>query len=80
MEIEAEKVIKRMKEAKEKYDLKYSTIARETEIQPVSIYAFVNGTYKMSKMKQLKILCYIEKYIEAVEEQLKILEKKEIKL
>lgn len=58
----------------------YSTIARETGIQPVSIYEFVNGTYKISKMKQLKVLCYIEKYIEAVEEQLKILEKKEIKL
>ena len=80
MEIEKAKVIERIREAKEKYDLNYATLARETGIEPISIYMFLNGAYKMSRTKQLKVLCYIEKYIEAVNEQLKILEKKEIKL
>jgi len=78
MEIEKDKVIERIKEAKEKYDLNYATLAREIGIEPVSIYMFMNGTYKMSKMKQLKILCYIEKHIETIKEQLRIIEHKEI--
>lgn len=78
MEIEKEKVIERIKEAKEKYDLSYSKLAREIGLQPVTIYMFVGGTYNLSKTKQLRALCYIEKYIEAIKEQLRIIEHKGI--
>ena len=50
MELEKEKVIKRIKEAKE-YGLNYSQLAREIGLQPITIYMFVNGTYKLSKRK-----------------------------
>ncbi len=75
MELEKEKVIERMKEAKD-YGLSYSRLAREIGLQPVTIYMFINGTYNLSKVKQLKALCYIEKYIEEVKEQLRIIEHK----
>ena len=53
MELEKEKVIKRIKEAKE-YGLNYSQLAREIGLQPITIYMFVNGTYNLSKRKQLQ--------------------------
>ena len=75
MELEKEKVIERIKESK-KYGLKYSKLAREIGIQPTTIYMFLNNNYNMSKEKQLKVLCYIEKYIAEVKEQLRIIEHK----
>ncbi len=75
MELEKEKVIERIKEAKA-YGLSYSKLAREIGLQPITIYMFINGTYNMSKTKQLQALCFIEKYIEQVKEQLRIIEHK----
>lgn len=75
MELEKEKVIERIKEAKA-YGLSYSKLAREIGLQPITIYMFINGTYNMSKPKQLQALCFIEKYIEQVKEQLRIIEHK----
>lgn len=75
MELEKEKVIERIKEAKA-YGLSYSKLAREIGLQPITIYMFINGTYNMSKTKQLQALCVIEKYIEQVKEQLRIIEHK----
>ncbi len=75
MELEKEKVIERIKEGKS-YGLSYSELAREIGLQPITIYMFINGTYNMSKPKQLQALCFIEKYIEQVKEQLRIIEHK----
>ncbi len=75
MELEKEKVISRIKEAKE-YGLNYSNLAREINVQPITIYMFINGTYNLSKPKQLKALCIIEQYIEQVKNQLRIIEHK----
>lgn len=75
MELEKEKVIERIKESKA-YGLSYSKLAREIGLQPITIYMFINGTYNMSKTKQLQALCVIEKYIEQVKEQLRIIEHK----
>ena len=75
MELEKEKVIERIKEGKS-YGLSYSKLAREIGLQPITIYMFINGTYNMSKPKQLQALCFIEKYIEQVKEQLRIIEHK----
>ena len=75
MNLEKEKVIERIKEAKA-YGLSYSKLAREIGLQPITIYMFINGTYNMSKTKQLQALCFIEKYIEQVKEQLRIIEHK----
>ena len=75
MELEKEKVIERMKEAKD-YGLSYSRLARKIGLQPVTIYMFINGNTTMAKQRQLKALCYIEKYIEDVKEQLRIIEHK----
>lgn len=76
MDLEKEKVVERMREAKEVYGLNYSKLAREIGLQPVTIYMFVNGTYNLSKGKQLQALCIIEKYIEQIKEQLRIIEHK----
>lgn len=76
MELKKEKVIERIKEAKA-YGLSYSKLAREIGLQPVAIYMFINGNTTMAKQRQLKALCYIEKYIEEVEKQLRIIEHKE---
>ena len=76
MDLEKEKVVERMREAKEIYGLNYSKLAREIGLQPVTIYMFVNGTYNLSKGKQLQALCIIEKYIEDIKEQLRIIEHK----
>lgn len=75
MELEKEKVIKRIKEAKE-YGLNYSQLAREIGLQPITIYMFVNGTYKLSKRKQLQASCIIERYIEEIKNELRIIEHK----
>lgn len=75
MELEKEKVIERIKESK-KYGLNYSKLAREINIQPITLYMFINGTYNLSKTKQLKALCFIEKYIEQVKEELRMIEHK----
>lgn len=75
MELEREKVVERIKEGKE-YGLSYSKLAREIGLQPVSIYMFVNGTYNIAKPKQLQALCVVEKYIEQMREQLRIIEHK----
>ena len=48
MELEKEKVISRIKEAKE-YGLNYSNLARKINVQPITIYMFINGTYNLSK-------------------------------
>lgn len=77
MDLEREKVIERIKEAKS-YGLSYSKLAREIGLQPVAIYMFKNGNTTMAKQKQLKALCYIEKYIDEVKEQLRIIEHKEL--
>lgn len=76
MEIEREKVIERIKEAKNEYGLSYSKLAREIGLQPVTIYMFINGTYNLSRIKQLKALCVIEQYIQEIREQLRIIEHK----
>jgi len=76
MEIEREKVIERIKEAKNEYGLSYSRLAREIGLQPVTIYMFINGTYNLSRIKQLKALCVIEQYIQEIREQLRIIEHK----
>ena len=48
MDLEKEKVVERMREAKEVYGLNYSKLARQIGLQPVTIYRFVNGTYIFS--------------------------------
>jgi transposase-like protein len=75
MNLEKEKVVERIKESKE-YGLNYSKLAREINVQPVTLYMFINGTYNLSKPKQLQALCIIEKYIEQVKEQLRTIEHK----
>ncbi|MEI3355646.1 MAG: helix-turn-helix transcriptional regulator [Clostridia bacterium] len=76
MVLEKEKVIERIKMAKEEYGLKYSQLARKIGLQPVTIYMFVSGTYNLSKTKQLQALCIIEQYIEQIQEQLRVIEHK----
>ena len=76
MDIEREKVIERIKEAKNEYGLSYSKLAREIGLQPVTIYMFINGTYNLSRIKQLKALCVIEQYVQEIREQLRIIEHK----
>ena len=49
MDLEKEKVVERIKEAKEVYGLNYSKLAREIGLQQVTIYMFVNSTYNLSK-------------------------------
>jgi hypothetical protein len=73
MEFKKENVILKIKEAKE-YGLNYSQLARKIDLQPVTLYMFMNGTYNISKQKQLQALCIIEKYIEQVKEQLRSIE------
>ena len=75
MNLEKEKVIERIKESK-KYGLNYAQLARAIELTPTTIYMFVNGTYNLSKPKQLQALCYIENYMEQVKEQLRKIENK----
>ena len=75
MELEKEKVIERVKEAKS-YGLTYSKLAREINLQPITIYMFLNGSYNLSLNKQLQALCYIEKYIENINNQLRVIEHK----
>ena len=75
MDLEKEKVIERIKEAKN-YGLNYSKLARQIGVQPVTIYMFVNGTYNLSYNRQLKALCIIEKYIEEVRESFRVIEHK----
>lgn len=75
MEFKKENVILKIKEAKE-YGLNYSQLARKINLQPITLYMFINGTYNIAKGKQLQALCVIEKYIEEVKEQLRIIEEK----
>jgi len=75
MNLEKEKVIERIKEAKY-YGLNYSQLAREIGIQPVTMYMFINGTYNLSYNKQLKALCIIEKFIEEIRESFRIIQHK----
>lgn len=76
MDLKKEKVVERIKEAKEVYGLNYSKLAREIGLQPVTIYMFINGTYNLSKTKQLQALCIIEQYIDDIKEQLRLIEHK----
>ena len=69
-----EKIINKLKEAKELYGLNYATLARDIGLQPVSIYMFVNGKVNLSKSNQLKAVCFAERYIEKVKQELRILE------
>ena len=73
MDLEKSKVIQRIKEGRE-YGLKYSQLARAIELTPTTIYMFINGTYNLSKSKQLQALCYIENHIEKVKNQLRTIE------
>lgn len=73
MNLEKAEVIERIKEGK-KYGLKYSQLAKAIELAPTTIYMFINGTYNLSKIKQLQALCYIESYIEGIKKQLRIIE------
>ena len=75
MEFKKENVILKIKEAKE-YGLNYSQLARKINLQPITLYMFINGTYNIAKDKQLQALCVIEKYIEEVKEQLRVIEEK----
>lgn len=75
MELEKDKVIARINEGKY-YGLKVTELAREIGLQPVTMYLFINGTINISKQKQLQALCVVEKYIEQVKEQLRIIEHK----
>lgn len=75
MDLKKELVIGRIKEAKE-YGLPYSQLARKINLQPTTLYLFMNGTYNISKEKQLKALCVIEEYIEEVREKLRLIEHK----
>ena len=77
MDLEKNKVIERIKEAKS-YGLPYSHLAREIGLQPMTIYLFINGTYNLSKQKQIQVLCYIENYIAEIKGQLKTIERKEV--
>lgn len=77
MEIEKEKVIERIKKAKS-YGLKYSELARSVGLPYASVYCFINGTYNMSKDKQISLLLYVETYIEKINKQLKIIKSKEL--
>ena len=74
MEIEKEKVIEIIKEAKSKYGLTYSKLARELQIQPASISLFITGKGNIAKEKQIKILCYIDNYVKEVKAQINQLE------
>lgn len=76
MNLEKEKVIERIKSAREDYGLTYAKLARAIERTPTTIYMFVNGTYNLSKPKQLQALCVIEKYIEEINKQLRVIENK----
>ena len=75
MDLEKEKVIERIKECK-KYGLNYAQLSREIGLTQNNMYLFVNGTYNLSKPKQLQALCYIENYMEQVKEQLRKIEHK----
>ena len=76
MNLEKEKVIEKIKSARKDYGLSYAKLAREIERTPTTIYMFVNGTYNLSKPKQLQALCVIEKYIEEINKQLRVIEHK----
>lgn len=75
--LEKNKVIERIKKAKS-YGLKYSKLANEVGFSPASIYNFVNGNSSMSQDKQIKVLCYIEKYVTEIEKQLEMINYKEL--
>lgn len=77
MNLPKEKIIEQIKEARE-YGLKYSQLAREINLQPTTIYMFMNGTYNLSIAKQLQAVCIVEKYIDNVKKQLKQIQNKEI--
>lgn len=67
MEIEKERVKKRIRESQE-YGLKLSQLAREIELQPISIYKFLDGNINLSKVKQIQAVSFIEKYMDTVKE------------
>lgn len=77
MELERTKIIERIKKAKS-YGLKYSDLARSVGLPYVSVYGFISGTYNMAKDKQIKVLLYVETYIEEVTKQLELIKSKEI--
>lgn len=74
MVLEKENVIERIKEAKEQYGLNYSQLAREINVQPISLYQFINGTYNLSKPRQLQALVVVENYIEQEKEKLRVID------
>ena len=65
--LEKDKVIEKIKEGKN-YGLSYSKLARIINMQPISIYMFMNGTNNLSQTKQLEAVCVVEKFIEEVKE------------
>lgn len=72
IKLDKTKVIERMKQAKS-YGLNYSQLADEIGVKAVTIYRFVGGNYNMSKAKQIQAMCFIQKYIEETQKQIKIL-------
>lgn len=75
MEFKRDIVVERIKEAKN-YGLKYANLARAIDLQPMTIYLFVNGNTNLSKEKQLEALCIIEDYINNAKERLRKIEHK----
>ncbi len=73
MNLEKDKVIEKIKEGKN-YGLSYSKLARIINMQPISIYMFMNGTNNLSQTKQLEAVCVVEKFIEEVKEKLRLIE------
>lgn len=72
MEFKEETIKERIKEAKD-YGLTYAQLAREINIQPVTIYMFMNGNNNLSKKKKLQAMCYITKYMNEIREQIQII-------
>lgn len=73
MELDKEKVKKRIEKAKE-YGLSYKDLAKAINLMPVTIYMFLNGTNNLSKNKQIQALCYIDSYIAEIEKRLSKME------
>ena len=79
MNLERESVIEKLEEAKD-YGLKYSDLARQINLQPNTIYMFKNGTYNLSKGKQLEAVCIIEKYLKEIKEKYRKVEQRGVSI
>ena len=79
MNLERESVIEKLEEAKD-YGLKYSDLARQINLQPNTIYMFKNGTYNLSKAKQIEAVCIIENYIKDVKDRIRKIEQRGVNI